>query len=87
MVTSDCNIYVNDEGTTRQYNGISGDLTPFIPFTTLVEKGCILFNSNSKKWNDARTECWDKGGDLFVAGDFMGMFNYLDTLTNDRKCC
>ncbi|KAK3889766.1 hypothetical protein Pcinc_006331 [Petrolisthes cinctipes] len=84
MVTSDCTIYVNDEGTTRQYDGTSGELTPFIPFTTLVEEGCIHYESSTKKWNDARTTCWNMGGDLFVAGDFMGMYNYLDTFTNDH---
>ncbi|KAK3889768.1 hypothetical protein Pcinc_006330 [Petrolisthes cinctipes] len=81
VLNDDCSItIINQESSeTETYDGDSGDPIPYIDFSTLVDKNCIHLEKTLMDVEDSRDFCNDLpgGGDLFVAGDMMGMMQYL----------
>lgn len=53
--------------------------------SSLADVGCVFQGPSHMTFDDARTFCQDAGGDMYVAGDFEGLQEYLATLNHPRK--
>ncbi|KAK4317334.1 hypothetical protein Pmani_011598 [Petrolisthes manimaculis] len=79
VLNDDCSITIINQESSEIYEGNSDDPIPYIDFSTLVDKNCIHLEKTLMNFEDSRNFCNDLpgGGDLFVAGDMMGMIQYL----------
>ncbi|KAK3868356.1 hypothetical protein Pcinc_026241 [Petrolisthes cinctipes] len=52
-----------------------------VPFADLVAQGCVFLNPTLRTFDEARSFCQSEGGDMYVAGDFTGLQQYLGANT------
>ncbi|KAK3863311.1 hypothetical protein Pcinc_030911, partial [Petrolisthes cinctipes] len=47
----------------------------------LVNEGCVFLEPTPMTFDDARTFCNGEGGDMYVAGNFKNLQEYLGTFS------
>ncbi|KAK4289346.1 hypothetical protein Pmani_037685 [Petrolisthes manimaculis] len=73
-VNDNCSISVCQHNVLLPYDGSTA---PNVDFSDLLAKDCVHLDRSSKTWEEARANCRNLGGDLFVAGDYEGAREYL----------